>query len=147
MLCRTTPRTARSRSRPATTRVSASLACRREVHDAIGGWDERFGAAADDVAFSLAAQRAGYRIGFAEDAVCHYRVRTTLRGVLAQQWRYGRGLATLNAWCQTARTTGCQLTSHGWRPTASGMFERSDPPTTVAWSPPVPGSDSPKLWG
>ena len=75
--------------------VSASLGCRREVVEAIGGWDERFGAASDDCAFSIAAQRAGFRLGYAPDARCSYRLRTSFRDVVAQQRRYGRGLSDL----------------------------------------------------
>lgn len=77
--------------------VGASVGYRRDVHDALGGWDERFVVGADDVAFSLSAQRHGFRLGFAEDAVCNYRLRTTLREVASQQQRYGQGRARLTA--------------------------------------------------
>jgi len=75
----------------------ASIGYPRRVHAAIGGFDERFECGADDVAFSLRAQDAGFRVGFAREARCGYRLRTTLREAAAQQRRYGRGLALLTA--------------------------------------------------
>ena len=77
--------------------VGASMGYRRAVHDALGGWDERFVVGGDDVAFSLEAQRAGFRLGFADRAVTRYRLRETVRTAAAQQRRYGRGRAVL-AW-------------------------------------------------
>jgi FkbM family methyltransferase len=75
--------------------VGASMAYRREVHGAIGGWDDRFVVGGDDVAVSLKAQRAGFRMGFADDAVCRYTLRRTVRQAARQQRTYGRGEALL----------------------------------------------------
>jgi GT2 family glycosyltransferase len=77
--------------------VGASMGYRRSVHDAVGGFDERFECGGDDIAFSLRAHAAGFRIGFAPDARCQYRLRETVRGAAAQQRRYGQGRALLTA--------------------------------------------------
>jgi len=77
--------------------VGASMAYRRQVHDVVGGWDERFAIGGDDVALSIRAQRAGFRMGLASAAVCRYALRTSLRDALRQQGSYGRGEAQLIA--------------------------------------------------
>lgn len=67
----------------------ANLGVRREVFDALGGFDESFVAGGDDVDFSWRAAQAGYDIGFVENAVVHYRERTSLRQVARQAYGYG----------------------------------------------------------
>lgn len=67
----------------------AALGVRREVFDAIGGFDETYVSGGDDVDFCWRAQQAGFTIGFAADAVMHYRERATLRGLAKQHYRFG----------------------------------------------------------
>jgi len=61
----------------------------RRVFEAIGGWNESY-AAKEDVEFSWKAQLAGYRLGYAEDAVVHYRFRETLREHTRRRYQYAR---------------------------------------------------------
>ena len=77
--------------------IGANLAVRREDALAVGGWDEDYVAGGDDVDFSWRLQLAGHRIGFAPDAVVHYRYRTDLRGTARQVRAYARCEARLLA--------------------------------------------------
>jgi len=65
----------------------------RDVFEALGGFDEGTGSG-EDVDLSWRAQLASYNLGFAVDAVVHYRYRPTLRGLASQYYKYGKG----NAW-------------------------------------------------
>ena len=67
----------------------AAIGVRREVFDTIGGFDETYVRGGDDVDFCWRAQQAGFTIGFAADAVMHYRERATLRGLAKQHYRFG----------------------------------------------------------
>jgi glycosyltransferase involved in cell wall biosynthesis len=71
--------------------VGASLGFRRDVYDAIDGFDTAFAFGSDDADFCIRAQIAGYSIGFVPSAVVDYRVRHTARGVMRQRFSYGRG--------------------------------------------------------
>lgn len=75
--------------------IGCNLGLRREVWEAVGGFDETFPAGAEEIDFAWRAWDAGFRFGYAEDALVHYRIRTDLRGVLRQQYNSGRGTATL----------------------------------------------------
>ena len=87
-----------------------NIIIRVDVARALGGWDETFVGGSDDVDFSWRLVRAGYRLGFAPDAVISYRVRAGLRGLMRQFWQYGRtesllysrhrehGLPTYSVW-------------------------------------------------
>lgn len=66
-----------------------NMAVRTDVARALGGWDETYVGGSDDVDFSWRLVRAGYRLGFAPDAVIAYRVRAGLRGLMRQFWQYG----------------------------------------------------------
>lgn len=68
---------------------TAALGLRREVVDAIGGFDERFRIAAEDVDFCWRAQFAGFSLAYAGDAVMRYRLRDTPSAVMRQSYRYG----------------------------------------------------------
>ncbi len=61
----------------------ASLAFRREVVDAVGGFDEEFVAGGTDAEFLWRAQQAGFPLEPIPDALVHYRLRPSLR----QHWR------------------------------------------------------------
>lgn len=60
------------------------------VFSDLGGWDESRPGGTEDENFSFRASVAGYQIGFASDAVLHYRHREGLGGLAQQQFRYAR---------------------------------------------------------
>jgi glycosyltransferase involved in cell wall biosynthesis len=68
--------------------VSANCGIWRDVLDAVGGWNEAY-RGCTDVELSWRSQLAGYRLGFAPDAVVRYRFRKTLRGLARQFFRIG----------------------------------------------------------
>jgi glycosyltransferase involved in cell wall biosynthesis len=49
----------------------------------------------DDIDFCFRAQLAGYRLCFVFDAVVHYRLRASLRGICGQAYDWGRASVTL----------------------------------------------------
>jgi len=63
-----------------------------DVFRATGGFDERY-LQNEDVEWSWRAQLASYTLGFAPDAVVHYRYRTGARGIAREG--FGRGLCTV----------------------------------------------------
>jgi GT2 family glycosyltransferase len=75
--------------------VGANVGIRRRVVEAIGGWNESYVGGGDDVDFAWRAQLAGFELGFAPDAVIHYRLRTDLRGSFWQAYRYARNAPRL----------------------------------------------------
>ncbi len=72
-----------------------NLAVRREVFEAIGGFDERFQTAGDDVDFCWRLIEAGHRIGFHPAAMVWHHRRFTIKAYLKQQLGYGRAEALL----------------------------------------------------
>jgi GT2 family glycosyltransferase len=77
--------------------IGAALGIRRSVFDDLGGFDVGFVRSHDDVEFCWRAQLAGYRLGYAEDAVMRYRLRATVRELLSQRFAYGCAYARLYA--------------------------------------------------
>jgi len=77
--------------------VGANLGFRRQVFDAIGGFDGSFETGADEVDFCWRAQYAGFTIGFATSAVVHYRLREQRRALARQSYHYAIGNAHLYA--------------------------------------------------
>ena len=75
--------------------IGASMGLRREVWEQVGGFDETYPAGAEEIDFAWRAWDLGYRFGYVEEALIHYRIRTDLRGVVRQQFNSGRGTATL----------------------------------------------------
>jgi glycosyltransferase involved in cell wall biosynthesis len=75
--------------------TSANLGVRAEVLRALGGWNEEFVRGGTEVEFCWRAQLAGYRLGYAPDAVMQYRYRTTRWAFAYQLYRYGRAEAQL----------------------------------------------------
>ena len=73
---------------------SVAVAYRREVFDRIGRFDESFDAC-EDVEFNCRLREAGGRCWFAPRLAVHYRPRASLRGLILQMLRYGRGRARL----------------------------------------------------
>jgi GT2 family glycosyltransferase len=76
--------------------IGANSAVRREVLDHLDGWDPRYRRGGEDVEMCWRAQLAGYRIGFAPDAVVHYRHRSTATSMRQQQKAYGYAQAMLH---------------------------------------------------
>ncbi len=72
-----------------------NLAVRREILEEIGGFDERFRTAGDDVDFCWRLLDAGHRIGFHPAAMVWHHRRFTVKGYLKQQLGYGRAEAML----------------------------------------------------
>lgn len=73
---------------------SAGAAYRREVIEALGGYDERFDAC-EDVEFNHRVAVAGYRAYVHPDLTVPYRSRGTLSSLCRQMVRYGAGRARL----------------------------------------------------
>jgi GT2 family glycosyltransferase len=68
-----------------------TIGVRRELHEAIGGFDEDLYPAAEDMDYSWRLQLAGAEIHFVSEAVTHYRMRGDLRGLWRQAYNYGVG--------------------------------------------------------
>jgi glycosyltransferase involved in cell wall biosynthesis len=66
-----------------------NMGFRREVLDDVGGFDEAFLAGCDQEV-AIRAWRHGYELGFAPEAVVHYRLRPDLRPMVRQGKAYGR---------------------------------------------------------
>jgi glycosyltransferase involved in cell wall biosynthesis len=60
-----------------------------DVLAALGGFREDYGPGGD-IHLCWRAQLASYRLGFAPDAIMHYRYRDNLRDLVSQQYGYGR---------------------------------------------------------
>jgi glycosyltransferase involved in cell wall biosynthesis len=67
--------------------TGACCGVRREVFDAIGGWDESYERGGNDVEFSFRVQLAGFRLCWVPDAVVHYRLRRSLRAHAQKSFR------------------------------------------------------------
>ena len=65
------------------------MAFRREVYEAIGGFDESFIGGHDEVDFCWRAQHAGFGIGLAREAILDRTDRSTAHGTFRQFHRYG----------------------------------------------------------
>jgi hypothetical protein len=72
--------------------LSGNLDIRRELFEEIGGFDEDL-TRCEDIAISWRLLRSGRRIGFAPDAVIHYRVRSSLVEMVRQHYLYGIGMS------------------------------------------------------
>ena len=72
-----------------------NMAFRAEALRAVGGFDETFRIAGDDVDVCWRLQEAGEAIGFAPAAVVWHHCRSTVRRYLRQQFQYGRAEALL----------------------------------------------------
>ncbi len=66
-----------------------------DVLEALNGFDEDYAQGAEDTEFCWRLQLAGYRLGFAQQAVVHYRTRDDLRALFRQFYRSGRGVVRL----------------------------------------------------
>lgn len=70
--------------------VGANVAVWRDVFEALGGWPEDSEYGGEDVELSWRIQLAGYHLGFAPDAVMHFRFRTDLSALRRQYLAFGR---------------------------------------------------------
>lgn len=69
---------------------AGNLGIRRSVLREIGGWEAALPCrAVEDVELCWRAQLAGFSLGYEENAVMHYRMRSTLRDHAIQQYRDG----------------------------------------------------------
>jgi glycosyltransferase involved in cell wall biosynthesis len=68
---------------------TSNLAVWADCFRSLGGLDEEY-LKSHDVEFCKRALGAGADLGFAPDAVVHYRLRSTLRGLARQAYRSGR---------------------------------------------------------
>jgi cellulose synthase/poly-beta-1,6-N-acetylglucosamine synthase-like glycosyltransferase len=71
--------------------VSANLAARRDAFDSVGGFTEGL-TRCEDIAFGWALADAGIELGYAPDAVVHYRHRPGLWTMIRQHHFYGIGM-------------------------------------------------------
>jgi cellulose synthase/poly-beta-1,6-N-acetylglucosamine synthase-like glycosyltransferase len=69
--------------------VSANLGIWADVLRDLGGWSTDYEAGGEDTELSWRAQLAGYRLGFAPDAVVYYRYRSGLRQMACQSYAIG----------------------------------------------------------
>jgi GT2 family glycosyltransferase len=74
-----------------------NLGVRREVHDAIGGFDEDFGLLAEDTDYCWRIQAAGWTLRFEPGAVVAYRLRPELSAIFRQARTYASGYVALYA--------------------------------------------------
>jgi GT2 family glycosyltransferase len=72
-----------------------NMAFRRRALEEIGGFDERFRVAGDDVDVCWRLQEAGWKLGFSAGAVVMHRRRDSVRRYLRQQYGYGKAEALL----------------------------------------------------
>lgn len=70
------------------------LVCRREVFEAVGGFDEDM-VAAEDSAFCFSAQLAGYELARSREAMIRIYSREDWRSMAKQQYLWGVGAAQL----------------------------------------------------
>ena len=76
--------------------ASNNLGVRRDVWNSVGGFREAM-VASEDTAFCWDAQLLGYRIHRVDDAMVTYRMRSRLRDLWQQQYRWGIAAAQLYA--------------------------------------------------
>jgi GT2 family glycosyltransferase len=75
--------------------TGANLGVRRDVWEALGGFDESYVGGHEEVDFAWRAQDRGYTIAFVPEAVVDYRLRHSLRSMMRQRFGYGRSYAQL----------------------------------------------------
>ncbi|HWC49096.1 MAG TPA: glycosyltransferase, partial [Solirubrobacterales bacterium] len=84
-----------------------NMAFRKQALEEIGGFDERFRVAGDDVDLCWRLQEAGWKLGFSAGAVVMHRRRDSVRRYLRQQYGYGKAEALLERkWPQRYNRAG-----------------------------------------
>lgn len=74
------------------TAAGANFGIRASALQTLGGWDESFQGGGDDTELCWRAQLAGYRFGWAYDAVVRYRLRSGDAAVIKQAYQGARWL-------------------------------------------------------
>ncbi len=105
-----------------------NLGVRREVFDAVGGWDESYPTAGSDVEFCWRVQTSGYRFGYAPAAMAAYRYRTGLRETWHQVVDYGREEA------RAAKQFGAPGRQWWWFPVHAVVVAATAPVWPWGWS-------------
>jgi GT2 family glycosyltransferase len=90
-----------------------NMAFRRKALEEVGGFDERFHAAGDDVDICWRLREHGLSIGFSPAAVVWHHRRNTVRGYWRQQRGYGAAEAALERKWPEKYTTGGHVTWRG----------------------------------
>ena len=72
--------------------LTGNLAVHRDAFEAVGGFDETL-TRCEDIALSWSLARAGFTIGYANDAAIDYRHRAGVVPMLRQYYLYGRGMS------------------------------------------------------
>jgi cellulose synthase/poly-beta-1,6-N-acetylglucosamine synthase-like glycosyltransferase len=101
--------------------VSANLAIWAHVLRDLGGWSASYEAGAEDTELSWRAQVAGYQLGFAPNAVVHYRYRSGIWQTARQAYKIGvnceqilRDFAFLRSSDSSASASGGALGRAAW---------------------------------
>jgi GT2 family glycosyltransferase len=71
------------------------LCNRRSLIDIIKGFDEKF-ITCEDIDISIRARLEGYNLGYCQDAIVYHNHRSTIKGLIKQQYYYGLGFAQLH---------------------------------------------------
>jgi len=74
--------------------ATANASYRRGLLEKIGGFDENL-VTGEDRDLGIRSRIEGYALKYAEKAIVHHRHRTTLIGLIKQQYGYGRGTRQL----------------------------------------------------
>ena len=113
---------------------TSNLAVWTEVYRALGGLDERY-PQAHDIEFSWRAQLAGYTLGRADEAVVHYRYRTTARAIARQAYWSGWDEAHLfrDYHARGARRTPPGRVARRWAAVLTGLPALRRPAARRTW--------------
>lgn len=114
---------------------SCNLGFRRALADRCGGFDETL-RAGEDIEWSFRATRAGATLTFVEDALVHYRYRTTLRTLFRQARSYGRVNPIVAARLRAAGvdvTTGSPWRNWAWLARHVGALAHRDDRARWVW--------------
>jgi len=70
--------------------ITASMGCRRQVFEALDGFDETLpaGAGGEDADFGIRCSIKGFTFGEAPEATVRYRIPTSIAGLLSRTYRY-----------------------------------------------------------
>jgi GT2 family glycosyltransferase len=74
---------------------TANLSVRKDVMDAVGGFDERMEIYSEDYDLCARVYKAGYRISYVPQAVVYHQHRNSLAGTWRQGFGFGKGHAAL----------------------------------------------------
>ena len=90
---------------------AGTLGVKRWLHDAVGGFDERF-RYVEDTHYCLRIQLAGYPLHFVPSAAVHVRLRVNLWHIFRQARNYGEYSVLLY---KCSRAMGTEPLPHPWR--------------------------------